>query len=198
MRIGRRAIAGIALVATMVSAGCETQVPTTDVVIRPLPAVALREDQEGFFCAGVGMPSIVHGDPSDPEIVWLSPIPQRGGERIETIWPAGYRAVFNPALTIVDAKGAVRLDEGDFIDGACVIDHVDRLLIVPPADGFALDCGPIALRECINGPARAIGDEASANANGRRIDLIRFLNSTGKFQVVYQDGSTSEGFTDSL
>lgn len=144
---------------------------------------------------------MLRGDPTDPEIVWLAPFPGLQGdgnpERTLVIWPRGFRAVFEPSLTVVDANGAPRIEGGDFVDGGCVTDG-ERLLIVPSGDGFRLDCGPMDVGDCTSGRVSQASRKVGEMANGRKVEVITFLNPTGKFRVLYEDGSTCEGFTSTL
>ena len=90
-------------------------------------------------CAGVGLSSVIHGDPTDPEVVWLGGFPA-GGDRIHVVFALGYRAVFDPALALVDEDGRIQMREGDFVDGACVTGDPNRMLLLPPFPGFRLEC----------------------------------------------------------
>lgn len=80
-------------------------------------------------CRGVGLRATLHGDPSDPRIAWVV---YDGGGRRDVIWPTGYRARFAPRLEVLDTDGRVVLGEGDRIEGACVTDDPNVLLLVPP------------------------------------------------------------------
>jgi len=193
------AIRKLAAVALIV-AGCGSAPRIDDAAqprILPLPTVPLAENAEGFFCAGVGEPDVIHGDPAEAELTWLSPFGLPAGDaragRIPAVWPAGYGAVFDPGLKILDATRRIRLQEGDFIDGVCVT-NTDRRLIVPPDDSYALECGPMALPDC-TGRVTEAARTAWASANGRGVATIRFVNATGAFRILFEDGSTGEGVT---
>ena len=80
-------------------------------------------------CGGVGINAVVHGDPRDPKIAWLTT--DRGG-RIDVTWPAGYRARFQPALEVLDPTGAVVLHEGQPVNGGCVTTVPEVLHLEPP------------------------------------------------------------------
>jgi hypothetical protein len=77
-----------------------------------LPVVA----DNGGICAGVGIEGTLRGDPTDPRVAWLQ---GPAGGRRDVVWPSGYTARFDPALTVRDADGKVQFREGDPITGAC-------------------------------------------------------------------------------
>lgn len=61
---------------------------------------------------------MLHGSPTDPRVAWLvnsfsSP------PRVEIVWPADYRARFDPNLGILDENGTVIMREGDTVTGDC-------------------------------------------------------------------------------
>jgi hypothetical protein len=69
-------------------------------------------------CAGGGLDAVIYGSPTDPHVAWIensfsSP------PRMEIVWPAGYRARFDPNLEILDANGNVVMREGDTVTGDC-------------------------------------------------------------------------------
>jgi hypothetical protein len=73
----------------------------------------------GGICAGVGLvDAFLHGSLADPHLAWLEGnfVPS---SRREVIWPAGYRARFNPNLEVLDETGNVVLRDGDAVRGAC-------------------------------------------------------------------------------
>ena len=73
------------------------------------------------LCAGVGLDAVLHGSPTDPRIAWLEN--RLGGQtRMEVLWPAGYRARFNPGFEVLSETGSVVLREGDPVSGACGFD----------------------------------------------------------------------------
>jgi len=198
----RVAVAATVLVAILaiLATGCDAAEGSPPPIVLPLKTIEKSEDAPGFGCAGVGLAAVVRGNPADPDIAWLAPYPGAlvgAPPRRDVLWPAGYRAMFSPGLTIIDAKGAPRLRDGDFVDGACVIGG-DGLLILPAGDGFALECGPMNVPECTSGRVSQAARKVGEAANGRRVAVIRFVNDSGKFQVIYEDGSTGEGFTSSL
>jgi hypothetical protein len=82
-----------------------------------------------LMCAGIGISAVIHGDPADPHVTWLIAQP---GARLETRWPPGYQAQFNPMLEVLDATGAVVLREGDHVNGGWETSGQDVLLLVPP------------------------------------------------------------------
>jgi hypothetical protein len=72
----------------------------------------------GGICAGTGLDAVIYGSPTDPHVAWIensfsSP------PRMEIVWPAGYRARFDPNLEILDANGNVVMREGDTVTGDC-------------------------------------------------------------------------------
>jgi hypothetical protein len=85
---------------------------------------------EQLSCAGIGLDATLAGDASDPRRAWL--VQAGSGDRIDVVWPAGYRARFAPAIEVVDAGGNVVMTEGDQVTTACVIggDPEAPLLIV--------------------------------------------------------------------
>jgi hypothetical protein len=92
-------------------------------------AAALRTDPDwsGGCAIGTGRDDVLHGSAVDPRVAWATW--QEGGERVELIWPAGYRARFTPALEVLDADGRVVARAGDLIIGACM---------ARPGDGDAI------------------------------------------------------------
>jgi hypothetical protein len=69
-------------------------------------------------CAGTGLDAVLRGSPTDPHVAWLvnsfsSP------PRVEIVWPAGYRARFDPNLEILDENGNMVMREGDTVTGDC-------------------------------------------------------------------------------
>ena len=73
-----------------------------------------------ILCAGVGLDTVLRGDPTDVHLVWLeNHIPGTTVKRIEAVWPAGYRVRFTPKAQVLDASDQVVLRDGDAILGAC-------------------------------------------------------------------------------
>jgi len=73
-------------------------------------------------CAGVGLNALVRGSPTDPRIVWLQNLIEAPGpepDRLEVIWPVGYRARFTPQVEVLDGWGDVVLRDGDPVTGSC-------------------------------------------------------------------------------
>ena len=79
----------------------------------PLPTLAT---ESGGFCRGIGLDATLTGDPGDPRVAWLI---GRGGDRIDVVWPAGFRARFSPLIEILDPSGTVVLRDGDPVTGGC-------------------------------------------------------------------------------
>jgi hypothetical protein len=80
-------------------------------------------------CGGVGIIAVLHGDPHDPHVAWLT---SNLGTRIDVTWPSGYRARFLPALAVVDPTGAVVAHEGQAVTGGCVTMDAHVLHLEPP------------------------------------------------------------------
>lgn len=73
----------------------------------------------GGICGGVGLGAVLHGSPTDPRVAWIGNmlgVPSR----VDVVWPAGYRARFEPSLEVLDEQGNVVMREGDAVTGACV------------------------------------------------------------------------------
>jgi hypothetical protein len=129
MVIGVRALAQMGLiVCSLLAAACSAPVTTPPSVSPDLPdARGLPLPTSAWWsasqptppvCAGVGLDAILHGDPGDPSITWIT---DRGqGGRRDATWPPGFRARFEPSLVVVDGSNAVVAHEGDGIDGGCV------------------------------------------------------------------------------
>ena len=85
---------------------------------------------EQLSCAGIGLDATLAGDASDPRRAWL--VQAGSGDRIDIVWPTGYRARFAPEIEVVDAGGNVVMTGGDQVTTACVIggDPDAPLLIV--------------------------------------------------------------------
>jgi hypothetical protein len=86
----------------------------------------------GGLCADIGLDAVLHGSPTDPNVAWLV-ANVMDGVRMDVIWPAGYRARFNPNLEVLDENGNVVLREGDAVSGACVsYSDTGHLYMEPP------------------------------------------------------------------
>lgn len=184
MKAGRSIVAA-AIVAAALAAACETQLPSAG------PVVVQLRTMSADVCDGVGQSGVVHGNPADPEVVWLGPL-VGPGERTDVIWPIGYRAVFDPSLSVIDERGQAVLREGDYVDGGCVTGDAasDPILLAPPFLGFRLECGPFPVHECV----RRVSEAARlVNAGGHPVAVLRFVNNRGAYQVFYEDGTTGEG-----
>lgn len=182
----------LASMAAIVLSACGSDAPPG-----PTPrVVAVRTVDLGpnWACGGVGLAAEIHGNPDDPDVVWLVNL-FPGRERLGVVFPTGTRAVFDPDLSIVDATGRVLMREGDFVDGACVTRFPDRMLLLPPFPSFRLDCGPMPVGECASSRA----SQAAGKADGAHhpIAVIRFLDVSGDFEAVYEDGTRMRGSTSS-
>jgi hypothetical protein len=80
-------------------------------------------------CPGIGILATLHGDASDPDLVWLTPDTRGGGpKRYELRWyPRGYTARFNPELEVLDPDGNLIAREGDHVGGGCVVEDPRNL-----------------------------------------------------------------------
>jgi hypothetical protein len=112
--------ATIAVVAA-VSVGCGPALPTI-----PQPA--------GTACRGIGLDAVLHGDPADPRLAWLTTADRR---RIDVVWPAGYRATFRAVgdqrvLEVLDASGTYVIGESDVVHGGCTTPDARVVLLEPP------------------------------------------------------------------
>lgn len=71
------------------------------------------------FCArGVGLDAVLRGSASDPRVAWA--VDKVSGQRVELVWPPGYRARFDPGLTIFRAGGSIVAREWDLVTGGCI------------------------------------------------------------------------------
>jgi hypothetical protein len=82
------------------------------------------------ICAGVGLDAVLHGDPADPKVAWLTS--KIGGPRLEIVWPFGFTARFTPDLEILDADGNVVIREGGAVTGTCDNLPDGAVYIIPP------------------------------------------------------------------
>jgi hypothetical protein len=187
-----RAGPGLTVVAlAALAGGCNDTAPTAT-THAPIPstlAVRTMELDPSASCAGVGLADVIHGDPSQPDPVWLESLLEPG-LRQRPVFPSGFRAAFDPALEIVDGQGRVAFREGDFIDGGCVLGQPNELLLVPTFAAYRLDCGPIEPLDCSLRAPRAAGQ---SHGDIRPIAAIRFTAADGHYQVLFEDGTTAEG-----
>jgi hypothetical protein len=166
---------GLTLAAsTMLTACAETPGPSGPLVL-PLRTMAADE------CYGVGQSGVVHGNPSDPEVVWEEPL-IGPGPRTHVIWPTGYRAVFDATLSILDEHGRPVLREGDYVDGGCVTGNgrSDPILLIPPFLAFRLECGPMLVQDCV-GHVTEAGQHA--DAEGHPVAVLRFVDNRGGYRA---------------
>jgi hypothetical protein len=191
VRLGLRGAAAIAIAACLVAA-CDASRPQPP-SYPTLTPVALRTepwDPQTDACRDVGLTAILHGSAADPSVAWLVDM---GGnhQRLEVFWPADLHAVFDPGLEIVDPGGNAVTGEGDFIDGGCVVGpDGSQLLLAPPYPGFRLDCSLMQPAEC---GARASRIASARGSSAPPIALIRFLDGSGRYNVVYRDGTQAQG-----
>lgn len=103
---------------------------------RAVPAGGWSPEWLGFGCAGVGLDAVVRGDAQDPKVVWLESqlsgpeVP--AGQRVDVVWPFGYRARFTPNLELLDSWGNVVLRAGDRVSESCGGVGEDNLLHMKP------------------------------------------------------------------
>ena len=185
--MGLRGAAVIAIAAGLLTA-CDSHQPRpANPTLTPVALETKPFDPQKDGCAGVGLAATLHGNPSDPSVAWLVNMTGKH-ERMEAFWPADLHAVFDPGLEIVDRDGNALTKEGDFIDGACVLGG--QILLAPPYPGFRLDCSLMDAGECA---MRASRIASARGGSGPPIVLLRFLDGSGRFNVVYQDGSQAQG-----
>jgi hypothetical protein len=171
-------------------AGCSGMAESSPIAARGLRTVEIGPaDGTPDACGGVGVAAVLRGDPADPRLTWLEPL--QGGRRIDTVWPAGSVARFATRLQVFDARGQLMIEGGDFVNGGCVTEEPDVLLLEPPFLALRLDCGPIAIDDCAFGRIYAV-----ATSNGwpeRAIAEVRFITNDGRYRLVYEDGSEVTG-----
>jgi hypothetical protein len=131
---------------------------------RPLPEAPGDPAVGVDFCAGVGLDAFLHGDPTDPRSAWVV---RPDGTRQDILFPAGYKAVFTPALQVLDPTGRVAMDEGDYVYGACVGPGDE--LTIDPDESLSLDCGPVPADSCrLNSPSIASNQPGPTTVTSRR------------------------------
>ena len=174
--------------------------PDASAVVVALPALAASGPGAAppgavLACAGVGLEAILHGDPADSDVTWLTSLmPGAGRQRI--VWPAGYLARFAPSLEVLDPTGTVVAREGAFVDGGCVAGD-DRLEMQIERPSFALDCGPLAVDTCRGGNATyQVREALRARMPGRDTLLVRFTSPAGDWAATFADGGTALGRID--
>jgi hypothetical protein len=187
----RMAVAAIVMIVVAFAAGCASERPSDSERPSGGPTIIGLRTTSADECSGVGQSGVLHGDSSDPEVVWEEPL-VGPGPRTNVIWPTGYRAVFDPTLAILDEQGRPVLREGDYVDGGCVtgVDAADPLLLIPPFLAFRLECGPMPVQHCIQ---RVTDAGRNANAERHPVAVLRFLNDSGKYRAFYEDGTTADG-----
>lgn len=72
----------------------------------------------------VGHVVTLHGSATDPRMTWA--IDQSSGERLDLLWPVGYRVRFSPGLEVLSKEGVVVGREGDLVVRACRADPADE------------------------------------------------------------------------
>lgn len=96
------------------------------------PMVLLPTTPFPDACRGIGLDATLEGSPDDPKFAWLT---TTDGVRRDLVWPAGYKARFNPKLEVLSEQGVVEFRQGDVVRGACrkgpTNDRLPSLLIRP-------------------------------------------------------------------
>ena len=83
-------------------------------------------------CAGVSYDVgtvTIHGSAADPALSWIMFEP--AGRREDLLWPADYRARFDPGLKVIDPSGRVVAREGDRVTGGCGMPPGGTLISLP-------------------------------------------------------------------
>lgn len=189
----RSAIAAIAMIVVAFAVACDAVRPSESEHPSAEPIVIGLRTIAADFCAGVGQSGVIQGDPTDPEVVWEEPL-VGPGPRTHVVWPTGYRAVFDPSLSVLDEHARPVLRAGDYVDGACVIGDraSDPLLLIPPFLAFRLECGPMPVHDCVG---RVTEAARNANAEGHPVAVLRFMDNRGGYRVFYEDGTIGDGIT---
>ncbi|HET7829191.1 MAG TPA: hypothetical protein VFL03_06515 [Candidatus Limnocylindrales bacterium] len=137
-------------------------------------------------CAGVGMQAFLHGSPTDPRAAWVVSIT---GEEIDVLFPPGYTARFTPSLQVVDRTGAIAMEEGDYVYGACVVG--DDSLMIAPDETLRLECGPVAIGACTDRAPQVASNQAGHS--NRDVEAVTFLDADGRYSVTFKDGTSVTG-----
>jgi hypothetical protein len=100
-----------------ISITSETQTPG------PLPAPSIPTILS-TVCRQVKISGVLQSDPADPHVAWLATDQE---ERIEVVWPMGYRAQWNtfgdqPWLEVYDTKGRLFMTTTDIPSARHVCD----------------------------------------------------------------------------
>ena len=170
----RRTIVAASLSITVL--GCARALPGADV-----PGAGVDQ-----ACAGVGMEAFLHGSPTDPRTAWVVSV---SGEEIDVQFPTGHTARFAPSLQVVDRTGAVVMEDGDYVYGACVVK--DDALMITPDETLRLECGPLDVEACTDrAPQVASNQDGHSN---RDVEAVTFLDAEGRYSVTFRDGTTTTG-----
>ena len=167
-----------------------TDLPAATAVTLALPTVPGAGPGGIDACAGVGLSTVLAGDPEDPRTAWLEPFNGDAAPTIEVLWPPGYAARFAPGLEVLDERGRVVIRGGDFVDSGCVVRQDRVLALVPPFVSLRLVCGPMDPVEC---PSLIYRAAQAAGWPERDIAEIRFVAPDGRFSVTYEDGTVGTG-----
>jgi hypothetical protein len=110
------------------SAAPSTPSPSASVEGFKLALLPPDEESPPAPCADIGTDGgRLQGAEADLHKAWLA-IPVVPPRREELVWPAGYRAQFNPDLIIVAADGRIFARAGDRVDGLCVTEAGQRFI----------------------------------------------------------------------
>jgi hypothetical protein len=62
--------------------------------------------------AVAGVSGTLHGDPSDPERIWL----ESGSRRLSVVWPPGFTVRFEPDAVLYDERGVDVARHGEDVE----------------------------------------------------------------------------------
>jgi hypothetical protein len=182
------------VIAAALFAACGSPAPTASprgpaAVTLALPTLPGGVSGTPAACAGIGLESVLHGDPADPRVAWLEPF-AGAGPRLDLVWPAGYSARFAPDLEVLDERGNIAIRAGDFVDSGCVTANAHILALEPPFLSLKLTCGPFATSDCTSSVFQAA---TQAGWPARDIVGLRFQSRDGRFQATFADGGVMSG-----
>lgn len=153
---------------------------------RALPGAEIGGIGIDQACAGVGMQAFLHGSPTDPRTAWVESIT---GEEIDVLFPRGYSARFTPTLQVADRTGAIAMEEGDYVYGACVVG--DDSLMIAPDETLRLECGPLAIDACTERAPQVASNQVGHS--NRDVEAVTFLDAEGRYSVTFTDGTSATG-----
>ena len=187
-------LAALLLATASVTAACAPTQPTASPAASPIVVKLPTPPGLGpagiTTCAGIGLSTVLKGDPVDPRVAWLEPFGGGADPTVRLLWPPGYAARFDPDLEVLDERGDVVMRAGDFVGEGCVTGRDDVLTVSPPFVSLRLVCGPMDRFEC---PGLVYQAATAAGWPDRDIAEIRFVSPDGRFSVTYEDGSVGTG-----